>query len=101
MIKPNDLKNIEINNVDFEELEQKIDDSIKRFHGWFPWEEAIIEGEYSIEVRNIIANKYKDNGWDFVYHQTSSENGEMAGLTCFKFSNKELDEKYTENFYKV
>lgn len=90
MIKPNDLKNMEIENTNFEELEEKIDNSIKNFHCWFPWEEAIIEGEYSFEIRNIIAKKYKENGWDFVYHQTSSENGERAGLTCFRFSKKRV-----------
>ena len=30
-----------------------------------------------------------------------AENGERAGLTCFKFSTKELDDKYIKNFYKV
>lgn len=101
MIRPNDLEDIEIKNKLFEELETKIDEGIKNFHGWHPWEKAIIDGEYSLNVRNIIANKYKENGWDFVYHQTSSENGERAGLTCFIFSTKELDSKYIKNFYKV
>ena len=101
MIKPSDLTSMEIENTNFEELEAEIDDGIKKFHGWYPWEEAIIKGEYSLEVRNIIAKKYKENGWHSVYHQTSSENDERAGLTCFKFSTKELDDKYVKNFHKV
>lgn len=101
MIKPNDLKNIEIENTNFEELETKIDNGIKSSHGLYPWETAIIEGEYSLESRNMIARKYKENGWNFVYHQTSSENGERAGLTCFMLSTKELDNKYTKNYHKV
>lgn len=102
MITPNDLKNIELKKTDFEKLEAEIDESIKSFHGWYPWEEAIIQGEYSVEVRNEIAKKYKENGWKYVYHQTSSENGERAGLTNFKFSNKELEDEHTINpFYKV
>ena len=101
MLRPDDLKDIEIESTNFEELESKIDDSIKRFHGWFSWEEAIIEGEYPLEVRNKIAKKYKENGWSFVYHRTSSENGERAGLTCFRFSNNKLGDKDTKNFYKV
>ena len=102
MITPNDLKNIELEKIDFEKLEAEIDESIKNFHGWYPWEEAIIQGEYSVEVRNEIAKKYKENGWKYVYHQTSSENGETAGLTDFIFSNKELeDEHIREKFYKV
>lgn len=104
MITPNDLKNI-ISLGDAEELEiieAKVDEGILKFHGWFPWEEAIIEGEYPVEIRNEIAKKYKENGWEFVYHQTSSENGERPGLTCFKFSMEELIDEHTkEKFYKV
>lgn len=30
-------------NTNFKELKAKIDDGIKRFHGWYPWEEAILQ----------------------------------------------------------
>lgn len=101
MIRPNDLKDMETKNINFEELELKIDEQIKKFHGLYRWDEAIIPGEYSFEVRNMLAKKYKENGWNFVYHQTSSENGERPGLTCFRFSTSELDDTLTKNFHKV
>lgn len=97
MITKKDLANMEIENINFEEVEKAIDDSIKSFHGWYPWEEAIIIGEYSIEIRNIIGKKYKNAGWKHVYHRTSSENGERAGLTDFKFSNVPLEDEHTKN----
>lgn len=101
MITPNDIKNIEMDNICLVELEKKIDTSMMRLHGWYTWEQAIIEGEYSIEVRNEIAKRYKDGGWKYVYHKTSSENDEKYGLTCFIFSNIELEQKYVEKYYKV
>ena len=33
MIKPNDLKNMEIENTNFAELEARIDAGIKEYHG--------------------------------------------------------------------
>ena len=99
MITFNDLTNIELENTDFEKLINQIDESIKSYHGWWTWEEAIIPNEYSVPVRNEIAKRYKKAGWNFVYHQTSSENGERAGLTCFKFSNEKLENM--GKFYEV
>lgn len=99
MIKPNDLEKMELEDTDFEKLEEDIDNSIKSFHGWYPWEEAIIPGEYPVSVRNAIGQKYKKAGWNYVYHQTSSENGEKAGLTCFKFSNTPLTDKHTVTYF--
>lgn len=101
MLSPIDLTLQEVENADYEKLESLIDTSIKRFHGWYPWEEAIIDGELSVSVRNELAQRYKAAGWKYVYHQTSSENGERAGLTAFKFSENELDNKYVNNYYKI
>lgn len=101
MVTKNDLINMEIENTNFEELEKAIDDSIRSYHGWYPWEEAIIQGEYSVEVRNIMGKKYKDAGWKHVYHQTSSENGERAGLTAFKLSNSPLKDEYIKKYIEV
>ena len=101
MITPNDLKKIKIENTDFNKIEAEIDEYIKKTHGSYPWEEAIIKGEYSVEVRNTIAKKYKDNGWNFVYHRTSSEHNDKPGLTCFMFSNKKIDDKYTKLFHTI
>lgn len=99
MLTPNDIKKIEIEKINITDLEQEIDKSIKDFHGFFPWEEAIILGEYSINIRNYIGKRYKNAGWKYVYHQTSSENGERPGLTSFKFSNIPLNDKHTKTKY--
>ena len=101
MITPNDIIKMEIESINFNELEKVIDDSIKCFHGWYPWEEAIISGEYSLEIRNVIGKKYKDAGWKHVYHRTSSGNGEKFGLTNFIFSNAILDDRYLRDFIEV
>lgn len=101
MLSPNDVVNMGVESVDFTKLEKAIDDSIQGFHGWFAWEQAIIDGEYPVAVRNQIAQKYKDAGWKYVYHQTSSENGERPGLTEFLFSLEKIPEKIVQGYYKV
>ena len=101
MIQPSELEAIELEKADLAKMESEIDDSIRKYHGWYPWETAILEGEYPVSVRNEIGKKYKQAGWNFVYHQTSSENGEMGGLTCFLLSTREIEKKYVEKYYKV
>ena len=86
MLTPIDLIVDEILTTNIDEIIVKIDESIKRYHGWYPWESAIIEGELSLTIRNEIAQSYKDAGWKYVEHETSSENGERPGLTSFRLS---------------
>ena len=63
--------------------------------------EAIIDGEPSLDVRNEIARCYiVDAGWGYVYHQTSSENGERPGLTHFIFTEEPLPEKEVKGWHK-
>lgn len=94
MIKPEEIENIDNYNLD--EIEKQIDESIKSYHGWHPWEEAILDGEYPVAVRNKIAERYVANGWKYVYHRTTSENGEKPGLTGFKFSMEPLKDEYVK-----
>ena len=101
MISPKDAEQLSNCGLDFEKIENEIDESIKSFHGWYPWEQAIVDGEYPVPIRNEIAKRYKDAGWKYVYHKTSSENGERAGLTSFLFSNEELIEKYVVGYFQV
>lgn len=98
MLGPNNIKRITKENM--EDFIYKIDESIKKFHEWYPWESAVIEGEPSIETRNQIAIKYIEAGWNYVYHNTTSENGERAGLTGFDFSLTPL-EKPNKNAFLV
>lgn len=64
-------------------------------------EEAIIDGEYPVNARNAIGQKYKEAGWDYVYHITSSEHGDRPGLTHFIFSTEKPDDKVVCGFYIV
>ena len=98
MITP---KELEERDMKLDELEKKIDSSIKFYHGWYKWEEAIIDGEYPVNVRNAIGQKYKEAGWCYVYHITSSEHGSRPGLTHFVFSTEELDDELVLGFYIV
>ena len=63
-----------------------IDTAIKRNHGQYPYENAILLKEYPVSVRDEIARRYLEAGWKYVIHRTSSENGERPGLTHFKLS---------------
>ena len=63
--------------------------------------EAIIDGECPMNARNSIRQKYKEAGWDYVYHITSSEHGDRPGLTHFIFSTERLDCKVVGGFYIV
>lgn len=99
MITPSDLINYDIKRIDFKSLEKQIDNSIIEHHGLYPYEWAQLDKEYSVEVRDIIGKKYKENGWNFVYHRTSSENNDSTGITSFIFSTKEID--YIHNYHKI
>lgn len=98
MIYPNELDDY---NVNYNKLEKEIDNSIKNYHGWYKWEEAIIDGEYPVNARNAIGQKYKEAGWNYVYHITSSEHGDRPGLTRFIFSTEKPDDKVVCGFYIV
>lgn len=98
MIPP---KELEERDMKLDELEKKIDSSIKNYHGWHKWEEAIIDGEYPVNARNAIGQKYKEAGWNYVYHITSSEHGDRPGLTRFIFSTEKPDDKAVCGFYIV
>lgn len=101
MITPNDIQQIEIDKVDFDKLEKEIDRSILTLHGFYKWEEAVLTKEYPECVRNTIAKRYRDAGWRFVYHITSSENGERPGLTRFKFSQSEIKSINVDRYHCV
>lgn len=83
MITP---KELEEHNTKLDELEKK---------------EAIIDGEYPVDVRTAIGLKYREAGWNYVYHITSSEHGDRPGLTRFIFSTERLDCKVVGGFYIV
>ena len=97
MITPNDVKQISIDKSEVNRIIDSIDNSIKNYHGWYPWEEAVIEGEYPNNVMETILEKYFDAGWKFIYWNRSSEQGERSGLTGIKFSTTKIESKYIKN----
>lgn len=101
MITPNDIKNLDLLKVNLDRLEEEIDQSIKMYHGWYPYEYASITSELSRAVRDAIAKRYKLAGWKFVYHTTTSEKGERPGLTAFKFTMYELNSADREGYHLV
>ena len=99
MIKPQDMKATEISRYNLDVIENEIDISMRNFCGIHRFEQAVLAGEYPINVRNALAERYRNGGWLHIYHQTSSENGDRRRkLTIFKFSMTELTETETENF---
>ena len=77
----------------------EFNNSFREFHGQYPWEYAQINHEYSVDVRNIIANHYSKMGWNYVYHSTSSENGERYGWTSFMLSMDKLEDRYCQEYH--
>lgn len=88
MITPTDLvSSVEQNIDDIDDIIAKIDAEIAENHLWYNmFDFAILTREYPKHLRDEIAQKYRDSGWDFVEHRTSSELGERPGLTEFRFS---------------
>lgn len=70
-------------------------------HGNYDYELAMIDDESPVELRNAVAKKYKEAGWKYVYHRTSSENGERPGLTSFIFSERELEHCIVKDYHTV
>ena len=64
---------------------ERIDDYLKTHEPMHEWFEATIQSEIPVVARHEIARRYIEAGWYKVYHHTTSENGERAGLSCFVF----------------
>jgi len=97
MVFPGQLTNLYRYNLD--EIENNIDAQVKKNHGSYPWEEAILDQEYETDIRDELAKRYIKAGWAYVYHHTSSENGERPGLTCFILSTKPVEHIEKDNKY--
>lgn len=99
MLTPEQLKALPVypNKSRFSEIIQDIDEAIKRAHGRYPYEQAILDYELPMDIRNEIAKEYVATGWNYtqyVYHYTSSEHKERSGLTAFYFSATPLTHMY-------
>lgn len=101
MLTPKEVAQLNDNKYDLETIEKEIDTSIIDFHGFYPWEYASITYELPMNIRDKIAKKYIDAGWNYVYHVTTSEKNERSGLTAFMFSMEKLADKYTKYYHVV
>lgn len=97
MITPNDVKQLSIDKAKIADLINEMDQSIKDFHGDYPWEYAILMGEYQNEVMDALLGKYFDAGWKYIFWQRSSENSERPGLTGIMLSTSKIEPKYVAN----
>ena len=97
-ITPSDVTHIEMANYDLDHIIQLINEDIIKNHGMYHHEEAILHTEYPISVRKVIAIRLYRAGWKYVYHMTSSENGERPGLTCFILSTKPVSENIVRKY---
>ena len=93
MIGPSEYQRIKVAS-DMDRLDgviTKIDESLIKTAGnqMYSWVQVIIDGEYSEELRDEVAKAYAKEGWKKVYHRTSGEHGERAGLTTFVFLTEE------------
>lgn len=91
MITPTELQQYEIENANIEAIIADIDKEIKRNHGKFVYESAMLTNEYPKSVRDEISRRYREAGWEYVTHSTSSEKGQRPGLTEFKLSMTPID----------
>lgn len=98
MISPQELNSINQETID--KIINEIDTEMKETHGWYPWEEAVITGEYPDEVMNAICKLYYEVGWTYIYWDKSSEQGERPGLSGFKFSTTPIDETYVKEMHQ-
>ena len=98
MKRERDLKDM---NAFIAKIDAEIENDIKIWNREGTHVEAIITGEPSLELRDEIAKCYIDEaGWGYVYHRTSSENGERPGLTHFIFTEEPLPEEYVKDWHK-
>lgn len=100
-LTPTKLKELYLKNFDLNKVEVEIDKQLVKNHTQHPWEEVLLDEEYTVEVRDALAKRYINAGWDYVYHQTSSENGERPGLTMFAFSNIPVNCYEDETYHKI
>lgn len=96
MIGPSEYQRIKVAS-DMDRLDgviTKIDESLIKTAGnqLYSWVQVVIDGEYSEELRDEVAKAYAKEGWKKVYHRTSGEHGERAGLTTFVFLTEETYE---------
>ena len=99
MITPEEAKNIVNKKYNLDTLESIIDRKIRENHGDYPWEEALIDEELPLKIRDELAKRYIEGGWEYVYHNTSSENDERPGLTYFAFSMEPVKHMSNNNRY--
>ena len=71
---------------------------------FYAWPTIVISEEWNKALRNAVAQRYIDFGWEAVIHYTSEEKGESPGMTIFMLHTKESlstwhnNNKYAQKF---
>lgn len=109
-IGPNELNNIRTDDL-VKELIEKIDAQLMDYAvvDGFNWKYIIVSPEYPVDVRNKVAREYIKAGWFRVYHHTTTENGERAGLTAFALLtekteplfNRAYKDSYKKKYWRI
>lgn len=110
MLGPDDMV-VGVSDEQIESVIRNIDSEMNSYKNnpMFDWVSIIIPGDYSVELRDVVAKKYLECGWCAVYHRTSKENGERAGLIQYVFLTKDTEklwksaygDKYVSSYHKV
>ena len=88
--------------MDINEIIKELDNSMKKRHGAFKYEEGLIIRDLDEETMSDIADYYIDRGWKYVYYRNIKEEinyNPLVRPTCkFILSNEELEgmDDYTE-----
>jgi len=100
MLTPEDVQKLDqMSDSKISKLISNIDRSIKHFHGDYPWEYALIDGEYPTPIMDAILKQYFDAGWKYIYWGKSSEHDERPGITDIMLSTSPIDSKYVNDHH--
>ena len=99
-ISPKDVPSVELSHYDLNHIVEMINNQINKNHGMYPWEDAILEFEFPLVVRNAVAARFYMSGWTYIYHATTSELGQRSGLTSFILSTVPVPEIVTKHHIK-
>ena len=73
MITTENILNIDNRTISIEEIESKIDASILRNHGAHSYEVAYITYAIPTTIADVIAKKYINAGWNYVFYRVFSD----------------------------
>jgi hypothetical protein len=89
--KNNNIK-MKTNETLYSDIDFMLTKAINKGCLYDDYHRIMLQEEYPKETRDYIVDKYKDDSrWTKIAHKTSSEDGEMPGLTQFRFYFKQKE----------